>query len=308
MTTPLLFAILLSAGATPAPGLFVLREMDMHLHAGLEREIALAPWIDVSVADGRKVLVLLDHLELYRMSEREYADWSRDHGGRRWYPMKDEGHRALMADFDRIAARKDLVVFKGWEISESELDEGLEETPMRLADVIGWHISPNHRGEAPDGASLLKRIAQIKQVQARFPVPMILFHPFTMRIEHIQRAAQKAGRDMKTISVQEYRFFNGDAQERVIRELRGSSIYVEMSSATVAYWNDPVVREALIADIKPLAEGGVHFTVSTDAHVSANLREPFDPDGYCVPCGISRENANAIVRDLLARRTHSAVP
>ena len=49
--------------------MFELREMDMHIHAGKEREIPLDQWIDLSVKDGRKVMVLLDHLELYRLSK-----------------------------------------------------------------------------------------------------------------------------------------------------------------------------------------------------------------------------------------------
>ncbi len=313
-----LFAVLLlptAVGASditvpqpPPGGLFALREMDMHIHAGLERELDLQPWIDLSVADGRKVLLLLDHIELYRMSGKEYTAWAKEHGGRQWYPMKTEGHRALMADFDKAAARNDVLIFKGWEVGEFELDEGLEEAPMALAEVIGWHISPNHKGDPPDGKKLLKRIAQIKEVRKRFPVPMIIFHPFTMRIEHVQRDAQKSGRDQKTISVQEYRFFKGDEQEKVIRELRDSSIYVEMSSASAAYWEDPIVREALMADIKLLAEGGVQFTVSTDAHGAAALKAPFDPGKYCAPCAITSRNTNTIIRELLELRAKRVSP
>ena len=51
--------------------LFEMREMDMHLHGGLEREIDLEPWIDLAVGDGRKVIVLVDHLELYREADRK---------------------------------------------------------------------------------------------------------------------------------------------------------------------------------------------------------------------------------------------
>ena len=289
----------------PAP-LYALREMDMHLHAGLERQLPLNDWLNVAAADGRKALVLLDHLELYRMTRAEYAKWAEEGHFRKWYPMGSEGHRALMADFDKAAARKDLVIFKGWEIGESELDEGIETMPMKMADVIGWHISPNHKGKAPDGQSLIHRIQQIKDVQKQFPVPMILFHPFSMRLEHLMAAEQKAGRDWKALTTDACRFFKPGEQEEVVRLLKDTSIYIEMSRGTEGYWDIPAMREAIIADVKPLAEAGVKFTVSTDSHSPADMKRPFDPARYCEPCGITVENANALVRDLLARKTKQA--
>jgi histidinol phosphatase-like PHP family hydrolase len=41
---------------------------------------------------------------------------------------------------------------------------------------------------------------------------------------------------------------------------------------------NPVTREALIADIKPLAEAGAQFTVSTDAHYRKDVQQPFHPE------------------------------
>src|SRR5262249_40390388 len=159
------------------------------------------------VADGRKVFLLLDHLELYRKSPEEYARWRAEKGFLAQYPVGPAGHKALFADFDAAAKRRDVPIFKGWEIGESELDSGLEEAPMRMVDAIGWHISPNNGSTPPNGKSLIRRMKQIKEVQARFPIPMILLHPFPMRIENIQRTAQRTGRDKKSITVDEYRFF-----------------------------------------------------------------------------------------------------
>ena len=288
--------------------LFDLREMDMHLHAGLEREVGLNEWLDLAAADGRKVIVLLDHLELYRMTPKEYDAWIGEHKSSPYYPMGAAGHNALMADFDKAAAeRKDLIIFKGWEVGEDELDEGLDAEPLKMADVIGFHISPNHRGEAPSGRTLLKRIAQIKKAQEQFPVPMVLFHPFSMRLEHLQRKAQEAGRTIESLSVEECRFFKEAEQEQVIRDLRGTSIYIEMSLGTAGYWDFPRMREALIADIKPLAEAGVPFTVSTDGHSVKAAQKPFTPERYCAPCGITPAHANTLVRELLALKAKRAL-
>lgn len=282
--------------------LFALKEMDMHLHAGMEREVGLKEWIDLAVADGRKVLVLLDHLELYRKTPQEYAAWAKEGGFPQWYTVGPQGHRALMADFAEAAKRDDVIIFRGWEIYEGELDTGLELEPMRMADVIGWHISPNHAGDPPDGKKLIRRIRQIAEAQKQVPVPMIVFHPFTMRFEHIQRKAQQVGKDLKTLTVANYRFFQPGEQEEVIKLLKGKSIYIEIARGTDACWQDPVLRETLIADIKPLADGGVQFTVSTDNHGLAGAKRPFAPERYCEALGVTPENTNGIVRELLARR------
>lgn len=286
-----------------APPVFALREMDMHLHAGLERQVPMQEWVKLAKDDGRKVLLLLDHIELYRKTANEYADWAKEENVPQWYPIGTEGHRALFAEMDAVVARhKDLVVFKGWEVGEFELEEGLESEAMKLAEVIGWHISPNRDEGAPDGKHLIRRISQIKEVQKLFPVPMIIFHPFSMRFERLVRDAQKAGRDAKSLTVEQCRFFQPGEQEEVVRLLKGSFIYIEMPRGVESFWDVPAMREALIADIKPLAEGGVKFTVSTDNHGVASAKKPFHPERYCEPCGITPDNANAIVHDLLARK------
>jgi hypothetical protein len=289
-----------------ADGQYALSEMDMHLHAGLERRVPLDEWLDLSVAGGRKVVVLLDHLELYAQTPTERESWIKKDKLPNGYPTGAEGHKAIMADFERAKARKDLVVFRGWEVAEFDLDDGIEEAPLKLAEVIGWHISPNKSGNPPDGKLLLKRIRQIKEVQKKFPVPMIVFHPFTMRIEHIMGDATKAGRDPSSVTVKELRFFHDDEQEQVVRELKGQSIYIEMALESGQCCQNESMRAALIADIKPLADAGVKFTVSTDAHSVANIKAPFHPETYCQPCGITTENANAIITDLMQRRAASA--
>lgn len=291
----------------PAPVGFALHEMDMHLHCGLERPIALDKWIDIAARDGRKVIVMLDHLELYRKTPAEYDAWLTEKKFPRWYPMGAEGHRAFMNDLDSvIAARPNLNLFRGWEIYEGELDTGIEEAPMRMADVIGWHISPNNGHEAPNGQTLIKRATQVKELQKQFPIPMILFHPFTMRVENLQRTAQAQGRDPKTITVDEYRFFQPGEQEELARILKGSHIYIEIGKTTGTMWLDPVVRESFIKDIKPLADLGVQFTISTDNHYMIHTQQKFQPDVYCPELGITLANTNTIVRELIAQRRQSA--
>ena len=287
--------------------LFELKEMDMHLHAGMERPIPMQEWIDLAVADGRKVIVLLDHIELYRESPEDYASWAKDRGFPQWYTVGKEGHAALMKDLASVNDRDDVITFRGWEIYEGELSSGVEREPMRMAEVIGWHISPHHGGRAPDGRLLIKRVKQIAEIQKEFPVPMILFHPFTMRIENLQRTARDRGISRATLTINNYRFFRPGEQQELIRLLKGTSIYIEISRGTERYWNDPVAREALIADIKPLAEAGVQFAVSTDNHGVESAERPFEPERYCAALGITPQNTNTIVRELLAIRARNSL-
>jgi hypothetical protein len=41
----------------------------------MEREVDLNSWLEMAAADGRKAVLLLDHLELYRKTPEEYAKW-----------------------------------------------------------------------------------------------------------------------------------------------------------------------------------------------------------------------------------------
>ena len=282
--------------------LFELREMDMHIHAGKERPVPLTDWIDLSVKDGRKVLVVLDHLELYRMSEEENKMWAEERKFTNWYAVGEDGHAALMNDLAGAEKRKDIITFRGWEIYEGELDTGIEEEPMKRAEVIGWHISPNNGREAPNGQTLLKRTAQVIAVQKHFPIPMILFHPFSMRIENLQRTAQKAGRDIASITMEEYRFFQPGEQAALIDLLKGQSVYIEISHGLTQYWETEAARQAVMADVRPLVEAGLQFTVSTDAHGVRSFEKPFDPSIYCDDLGITSRNTNTIVRELLVLR------
>ena len=303
----------LMAQTSPLPGqgltegLFQLHEMDMHLHAGMERGVDMQTWIDLAVKDGRKVLFMLDHIELYRRTQAEYDAWRAKSKFVALYPLGAAGHRALMADFDTVARRPDVIVFKGWEVSEQELETGLEDAPMRMADVLGFHISPNNGGEPPNGRTLIKRAKQMLEAQKKYPVPMVLFHPFPMRFENIQRTARLEGRDGKSIKAAEYRFFQPGEQEELIRLLRGTSIYIEINWSTEAYWKDPACRESLLADIKPLAEGGVQFTVGSDSHYLGHMRKTFRPAAWCELLGVTALNTNTIVRELLAIRARRAL-
>lgn len=284
-------------------GLFPINSIDLHIHAGQEKQVPLNEWVDLFVKNGRKVLLLLDHLELYRWSEQEHNDYIKRHKLSNWYPNMETDKVDFMNDIRTIQNRTDALIFRGWEIWEGELDEGLDKEPMKDAEVIGWHISKAAwDGKAPAGKEFISRARQILEVQKEFPVPMIIFHPFRTYYDEVRKLATKAGRDIKSIKKDEYRYFTSAQQKEVIGLLAGSSVYVELSKGFMSLWSDPVVREAFIDDIKPLVDAGVKFTVSTDAHDLPDVTAPYNPEEQCRALGISTENVNSVIRELLAIR------
>lgn len=299
--------------AVPGTGiesaLFSLHEIDLHLHAGSEREAGLDEWLDLAAADGRRVAVLLDHLELYRRSAGEVRAWLAQRPAlTARYPLGNAGHAALFKEFaDTAARRRDLLLFTGWEVSEDELDEGSEYDALARADVLGWHISPRNGRTAPDGRHLIRRARQLRELQKRLPVPMILFHPFTMRVENLERTAQREGRTRDSLTAEQYRFFQPGEQKELADLLRGSSVYIEIARETGACMERPACREAMTADIRPLAEMGVQFTVSTDAHGLRHARTLFRPESYCQPLGVTPANVNTLIRELLAIRARKGL-
>jgi len=254
--------------------------------------------------NSRRVMVLLDHLDLYRKTAAQYRDWLLQNPAfviR--YPMGPAGHQALFRDFTKARERRDLTIFTAWEVSEDELDTGSEMDPLAQVDLVGWHISPRNGKEPPDGKHLIRRARQVRALQEKLPVPMILFHPFTMRVENIERTAQREGRPLSSITAAQYRFFQPGEQREPAEALRGRSIYVEIALETGSCLEKPACREAMIADVRPLAEMGVRFTVSTDAHGLRHTQAPFRPEFYCAPLGVTPANTNLLVRELLARGT-----
>ena len=183
------------------------------------------------------------------------------------------------------------------------MDEGLEKQPIKEAEVIGWHISKAAwNGKAPAGKEFIIRARQVIEIQKEFHVPMIIFHPFTGHFNEVRETAVKSGRKPASIKKEEYRYFTPEQQRELIEILKGSSVYIEISRGWSALWDDPVVREAFKEDIRPLVEGGLKFTVSTDAHRMESFKKPFDPVYYCNDLGITPENVNTLIRELLAIR------
>ncbi|MBI1789629.1 MAG: hypothetical protein HYR60_19010 [Acidobacteria bacterium] len=248
--------------------------MDSHFHSGKEREIPLPEWVDLAAAKGRRALVLIDHLELYRAGEPP----------RRNYPAGEEGRRAFLRDVTAERKRRpDLAIYSGWEVFEGELDTGVEMDSLRMVDCLGWHISHLKGERPPDGSVLLKRAAQLRELQKKLPIPMMLFHPFSPRIEGLRRR----GGDVEPGES----YFHGDEQKRLADLLAGSNLFIEMNHSSLrGYWDRPRYRDFLVQAIRPLGEAGLNFTVGSDDHSLAHLRDRlYDPTPMNEACAVRPE-------------------
>jgi len=279
----------LAAAAADAAGtLFDPSQLDFHFHSGMEREAPIEEWLDLAVAGGRRCFLMVDHLELYRPGEHK--------PGR--YPVSPAGRRDFLSDVERMKQRRDVLIFAGWEVYEGELDTGIEWEAMRAVEAIGWHISHLRGKRPPDGQLLIRRARQILDLQKQLPRPMILLHPFTPRIQGLRQ-----NRDPQTLSPADYQYFHGDEQKRLIDLLGDSSLYLEINHASMSGpWTDPVLRDALVAAIRPLAEAGLQFTVGSDNHGLDSVRREYRPEVFCQACGIRPRQVNGIARELLAQR------
>ena len=131
---------------------------------------------------------------------------------------------------------------------------------------------------------------------------MIVFHPFAGYFEQVKNNAVKSGRKTEDIRKEEYRYFTAGQQKELIGIVSGKSVYFEIGRNWENLWDDPVMREAFIEDIKPLAEAGVKFTVSSDAHNKSSFKKPYQPEKYCTGLGITPESVNSIINELLSIR------
>ena len=278
------------ASGSPA-SLFNPNQLDFHYHGGLERDekLSIDEWIDMGVAMGRRCFLLVDHLELYRPEPyKKYIKHPR-------YPSGAEGHREFLKEVDHARKRRDVLIFSGWEVIEDEIETGLDWEALRLVEAIGWHIKRHN------GHELVRRIRAIQEVQKQLPVPMILYHPFSRAGT---RPESSEGR-----SINDLRCLSSEVQKQMIDLLGDSSLHLEINLGWVfAYkWRDRKMREALIEDIRPLAEAGLPFTVGSDDHRVEDQSREHNADQLCAAFGIRSRQVNRIVGELLAQRAISGL-
>ena len=306
----------LAAAATPASFLqaaspLLPQCLDFHFHGGLEREpdlsleqwvmmaqnsrqnpppamasIPKSDWLKRQESVGRSCFLIVDHLELYRPERhaitRKYVPKPR-------YPLEPSGRKAFIAEVDALrAARKDLIVFSGWEALETDFDTGLDMPALEMVDCVGWHIGKDQEGHVP-------RARQIRDLQRKLAKPMIMYHPFR---QPIPREGETAA---------SLRQLTSEQQKRLIDVLGNSSVYLEINiSVLIQYWPKPARRQAFTDDLRPLVEAGLEFAVGSDWHRREDM-EYYEPERYLADLGIPARQVTGIVGDLLTRSRKEAI-
>ena len=90
--------------------------IDLHIHAGIERPLPMAEWVDGLISNGRAALGLLDHYELYLKSDEYYASYLARKGFPRWYANGLEGFRTFCNEVRQQAKREEIMVLLGLEV------------------------------------------------------------------------------------------------------------------------------------------------------------------------------------------------
>ena len=299
------------ASLLPAASPLLPQCLDFHFHGGLEREpdLSLEQWVmiaqnsrqnpppamaGISKADwlkrresvGRSCFLIVDHLELYRPERLEIT---RRYVKKPRYPLAPEGRKEFIAEVDALrAARKDLIIFSGWEALETDFDTGLDMEALEMVDCVGWHIGKDPGGPVP-------RAKQICDLQKKLAMPMIMYHPF-------RQPVPKEGDTVASL-----RQLSPDQQKQLIDLLGDSSVYLEINiSVMIQYWPKPLKRQAFIDDLRPLVEAGLEFAVGSDWHRREDI-EYYEPERYLADLGIHARQVTGIVGDLLTRSRKEAI-
>ena len=103
--------------------------------------ISKTDWLKRRESVGRRCFLIVDHLELYRP---ERLDITRRYVKKPRYPLAPEGRKEFIAEVDALrAARKDLIIFSGWEALETDFDTGLDIEALEMVDCpLAYHRSP----------------------------------------------------------------------------------------------------------------------------------------------------------------------
>lgn len=161
----------------PAWNDLTLGAIDLHLHAGSGRkeEFSLLDVVDFSIATGRRIIGLTDHLGRFLgLSQKPVHH----------YAPSIEGFRAYAADV--CAAREerpDVLLLLAPEIAIRDLDSGAAEAVFGGDEVDCFLVEP---GGAPDGVRygdhLVRCIETVVRYREEFDRPGVIVHPLRYAI------------------------------------------------------------------------------------------------------------------------------
>jgi histidinol phosphatase-like PHP family hydrolase len=250
-------------------------QIDLHLHAGQERDQTLEDLVESFVAHGINFLGLLDHSELYEMGDKNLITKL----GHLTYSSSPEGLREFYRHIDSIKVQYEgrARIFKAIEVPEWEIRSASKEA-VESVDFLGCHLNTSchdpvyrHYERTTCGEHLARRASQLIEVCRPHNVPPVLFHPFHRRIQELRAKADRQGslgEDDEVFTSEDLRLF----AERV----DPLEIYFELNFGDIySAASQPEVLARLARTCRLLKEMRTSFSLGSDYHrTPVDFRDP----------------------------------
>ncbi len=272
------------------------RELDLHVHAGLERVDALERMLALAEADGRKVCGLLDHAELYSRRPPSWGESALDAAA--LLPDKEallerrlEGPGVFYESArEAVAQYSGLVRFAvGLEVGTALLP-ALPREWLDGADFLG--ICSGLPGRARWGEYLADALRRARELAGEKPV--ILHHPFRWRF-----ATLAAEIERNPYALDPSTLFTESDADTLAAAARECGAYVEVNVATFQNWaRGESARLVARRAFDWLRERGVRFSLGSDMHA---LPASYSPEETCEALGVRPEDLRSGERFLLPR-------
>ncbi len=254
-----------------------LNSVDLHVHAGIERPMAMDDWVQGLIKSGRKVLGLLDHYELYLKSDGEYEAYLERKGFPHWYSNGIAGFREFGQEVRQQGQKNDIKMLLGLEVYHGDFPDIRPEFLEGL-DFIGCHISKTESYE-PWGDFLLKSASKLSKFAHQHNLVGVLFHPF----DHSFWSYRQGIVPPRKLNIIEPNKLADFADE-----MSSLDICVEINWGSDSQnLHNKVFLNEYIPVIKALKERNVLFWLGSDAHHSS---DDYDMSRLCLALGIGEED------------------
>jgi len=272
------------------------REIDLHLHAGQERDRPIDQLVGSFIERGITFLGLLDHSELYSMGDRAL----RNKFGQLVYHSTSGGLVDFYHDVEDLGKRyPEASIFKGLELPEWEIFS-VEAGLLKRSDFLGCHMNTSchdpgyrHYTEATCGEHLATRANQLLRLCRPLDKPAVLFHPFHRRIQEMSALVESGGDP-----VQEQVFTQEDL-DFFFENTSTEHLYVELNFGDIfSAYRYPGVLDSLGSTCRMLREGGIGFSLGSDYHRTP--KEFRDPGEIVAALGLGIGDIS-IVDELLSK-------
>jgi hypothetical protein len=258
--------------------------IDCHLHAGLERRETLEEVLEYLARDGRRVVGLLDHAEVYlkrppawaAMSLAEAAGRAERAGVDELLRSRLEGpevfYRASLDAIDAFAEGMRAAV--GLEVSGAylgKIDPGWLEGAGFLGICTGQPVDKTMYGvELKWGEHMARLVSEADRLRGGRDLGLVLHHPFRWRL--LELAYEIEG------ELPEAGGFTVADAELTARALSDAGAVAEVNFAS--WWHFckderlvPVARDAF----GRLRDAGASFSIGSDLHAVSGLPCAYEP-------------------------------